>query len=357
MFKQVKNCPMPRIMASLLGAEQISLALLPFLNNGEVGYVGGTRALGTFKKEIFVVKKLFFLHFAQKHTKIIVFFCRFYYEHAINSLSTFGISLTEEMEWPLHLAQQSIVRHSNFNPNIAPFDRNYFRSAWTLGTFIDMIVSPTDFKTVLLNPDGVENPDSSPNGLNEEQYSHAFNEIIGILNGLDVDFFPTGGTLIGLMRYGTVAGRLPNNRWDLVLFKNKCNSYSFSSILYQFIEVDIDFDFWVKVPQENRVQFAYMLSQKLIPLGWGRCSLDGAFPWNVDEYQVSRTLTLVCTRYEPYWFRLDVIFYDVLSDEIVATKICNPTKTLVPKHYVKKYDHHTKSDKGIFFKVYVVKVE
>ncbi len=138
---------------------------------------------------------------------------------------------------------------------------------------------------------------------------------------MDVEFFPAGGTLIGSLRYGSTAGALPRGRYDLV---------------------DIDFDFWVRVPVDERIEFSKKIAEKLLPLGWGRCSLNGASPFHIDQFKVTRLLTLVCTRYHPYWMRLDIIFYDILNENIVSTKICDDTP--VPKTWSRAYD---KSEKRI----------
>ena len=60
-------------------------------------------------------------------------------------------------------------------------------------------------------------------------------------------------------------------------------------------------------------------------LGWDKCSFDGFPPYHAEPYRANRVLTLVCNRFNPFWIRVDIVFYEFLGkDHIVNGKVCDP---------------------------------
>ncbi len=78
--------------------------------------------------------------------------------------------------------------------------------------------------------------------------------------------------------------------------------------------------------------------------GWTKCSLDGYYPSYIEPTRYSRLSSFGCFRFEPYWLRVDITFYDVIGDEIVPAKFCqgqhDPAE--IPPNWPTKYDPHLK---------------
>ena len=177
--------------------------------------------------------------------------------------------------------------------------------------------NPTKYQVPLQFPAATmaEEPLATP-----EQLHESFHQAVSVLTDLGVDYVPIKGTLIGLLHYGSTVRTLPEQRLDLV---------------------DIDFDFLVNVPFDQRISFSSKFFTRLEQLdsSWVRCSLDGPHPFYVERYRANRLMNLNCVRYEPYWLRIDIGFFEFFGeDELVTAKVCDPREH-PPEGWVSAYDN------------------
>jgi len=231
-----------------------------------------------------------------------------------------------QIEWPVTQAFSmcsklfTATEITNRVPNISPVLYQY---SHVLGEFYDVLVHPTDPQTVLIYEHDARQQATAPLEYKKE----AFLQFVSVLEETNVIFFPVKGTLIGLLRYGSTVGNLPHGRVD---------------------EVDDDFDFWVQVPYDDRIRWASDFFVRLVKLGWGRCSFDGEFPYHAEVYRARRLVRIMCFKFEPHWFMVDIIFFESFGeDQIVWTKVCNP-HDLPPPEWPIYYDRSTTKNCSVF---------
>jgi len=109
--------------------------------------------------------------------------------------------------------------------------------------------------------------------LSLEEQRTSFEAAVAVLKRLGVEYWPTQGTLVALMRYGAMMGRLSKGKVDVV---------------------DHDMDFMVRVEHlEHWFNLATSVTSSMLERGWEWCELElGLFP-------------LVCIIVEPFYHRVE----------------------------------------------------
>lgn len=303
----IEVCEVGGIMALLLSAEHASNSIWPLIQSKE--------DFDTLAPTFQLAREYYFLALTKRNK--------------LNALDPARYQHIED-EWPLRQAMLTVssifhsldsrVYDSGVFMNVDPYD---YRFAHLLGSFSDLVVHPTKAKEPIYNPAATlaEEPVATP-----AQRAQAFQQVVSVFQDLGVDYVPMKGTLIGLLRYGSTVGELPGYRQDVV---------------------DIDFDFWVNVPYDQRIPFSSKLFTRLEKFGWTRCSLDGDHPFHVEPYRGNRLLNLNCNRFEPYWIRLDILFFEFFGEgELVAAKACD-TREITPQDWISAYDNVLKQNCSI----------
>ncbi|CAE7271183.1 unnamed protein product, partial [Symbiodinium microadriaticum] len=139
--------------------------------------------------------------------------------------------------------------------------------------------------------------------ITDEQHLDALADAAEVLGSEGLDWWPTRGTLIALLRHGRRSGPLSRGKLDVV---------------------DHDVDVMVGVSSEEEwVQRRPAIQQKLHARGWNACfeRHSVAAPYGSFEYNLARRDLFLCTRTNPK-VTLDIATYITEGPIAIAQKYC-----------------------------------
>jgi len=124
----------------------------------------------------------------------------------------------------------------------------------------------------------------------DAQMERTFNIVVDVLNALGVEFWPTGGTLIGALRYGLLAGHLTDGKID---------------------STDDDLEFMIGVQEEDTwPRLAGQIETRLLRKGLQACYLQISEPSDKYRHRL-RPDTLTCGSFQPYSIAVELRSYIV----------------------------------------------
>eukprot|EP00913_Durusdinium_trenchii_P024484 g22985.t1 len=128
--------------------------------------------------------------------------------------------------------------------------------------------------------------------LNRQEQHSAFSECVAVLESNQVQYFPSRGTLIGLVRYGDLQGKLSGFKVDVV---------------------DRDMDWMVHVDSaDSWFHLAQQISASLLDKGWHSCQLTVAS----EVLCLGEIHSMKCIRIEPYVASVDFDAYHLLPGRL-----------------------------------------
>lgn len=281
-------CIAATLMALLMEAEAALLALWPFsiLTTDREAFVPGRTLAATYLQQALDFNDL----------------------HGISEYqNSFG-----QLDWPFPAALERAQRLSSKISGRAVPEREWYENAKQLGLYSQLYVAPTPSRPPWSR--GVGSQLRPQRHLSPHSLAHAaaraLEDIVASLTvqGLVEAFFPSKGTLLGFMRYGSIIGSLPYGKWDIV---------------------DNDLDFWVRVGYYEWSGFCRSLATQLIGRGWSTCALET--PWSgISALRTPRTL--LCVLRKPVYIVAEFRPFDQLGSSLVDTKVCGETNdhSLVP---------------------------
>ena len=214
--------------------------------------------------------------------------------------------------WPLRLALKRLGELSRLllrgpawapmlSPRLVRFAHDMGAIRFGFSVFLPVPPSPV---RLVWEPHVRKNPMEI--NVSDKEKERAFTDAVQTLTALGQDWFPAGGSLIALLRYGELHGHLADGKVDVV---------------------DTDLDFNVRVEgQRHWLRTVGRLTRMMLALGWSDCQL--LYRWGAPLGG-----SLKCTIEEPFDFALDFEPYVVGKGEglLYEARICqNATRGLWP---------------------------
>eukprot|EP00929_Paragymnodinium_shiwhaense_P077513 TRINITY_DN39910_c0_g2_i1.p1 TRINITY_DN39910_c0_g2~~TRINITY_DN39910_c0_g2_i1.p1 ORF type:complete len:521 (+),score=65.80 TRINITY_DN39910_c0_g2_i1:186-1748(+) len=143
-----------------------------------------------------------------------------------------------------------------------------------------------------------------------EQGYQSLREVVDVLESLRVDYFPMGGTLIGLLRYGALEGELTEGKVDVV---------------------DRDIDFMVRVYNVGQwLSISSNITSRMLRKGWTSCALH---PHALAPFWQGQYVVLKCMKTSPYYHVADFEAFMVHDRRlVVGTASCDRQEAVAEKN-------------------------